>query len=106
MLGCFANRSPREEITGFFNLVLVFNKGAAFSMFADAAGWQTPLLAAFALRASGIVTYLILRNPQKRLLCLGRASATWSTSSISTPWARTGRHSMSPIPASRWARCS
>jgi signal peptidase II len=73
VLGYFASRFPREEITAFFNLVLVFNKGAAFSMFADAAGWQTPLLAAFALLASGIVSYLILRNPQKRLLCLGLA---------------------------------
>jgi len=73
VLGHFVSRFPREEITGFFNLVLVFNKGAAFSMFADAAGWQTPLLAAFALLASGIVSYLILRNPQKRLLCLGLA---------------------------------
>jgi signal peptidase II len=45
VLGYFASRFPREEITAFFNLVLVFNKGAAFSMFADAAGWQTPLLA-------------------------------------------------------------
>jgi signal peptidase II len=51
----------------------VFNRGAAFSMFADAPGWQTPLLAAFALLASGIVTYLILRNPQKRMLCFGLA---------------------------------
>src|SRR5687768_9345182 len=33
----------RREITGFFNLVLVFNKGAAFSFLADAQGWQTPL---------------------------------------------------------------
>jgi len=28
----------RREITGFFNLVLVYNKGAAFSMFASADG--------------------------------------------------------------------
>jgi signal peptidase II len=63
----------RRELSGFLNLVLVFNKGAAFSMFADAAGWQTPLLIAFALAAAAIVAYLIVRNPQKKLLCLGLA---------------------------------
>jgi signal peptidase II len=73
VMGYFANRSPREEITGFLNLVLVYNKGAAFSMLADAPGWQTPLLIAFALAASAIVGTLIVRNPQKRLFCLGLA---------------------------------
>jgi signal peptidase II len=73
VLSYFADRSPREPITGFFNLVLVYNKGAAFSMFADAAGWQTPLLAAFALVASAIVGYLIVKDPQKKLLCFGLA---------------------------------
>ena len=34
----------RVELTGFFNLVLVYNKGAAFSFLADAPGWQTPVL--------------------------------------------------------------
>jgi signal peptidase II len=63
----------RLQITGFLNLVLVYNKGAAFSMFADASGWQTPLLIAFALVAAGIVGYLIVKNPHKRLLCLGLA---------------------------------
>ncbi len=63
----------RLPVTGFFNLVLAYNKGAAFSMFADAPGWQTPLLIVFALGAAGIVSYLILRNPAKRLLCLGLA---------------------------------
>ena len=61
------------ELTGFFNLVLVFNKGAAFSLFAQAAGWQTPLLAAFALAAAVIVSVLILRNPDRGMLCLGLA---------------------------------
>ena len=42
----------RCEVTGFFNLVLVFNKGAAFSFLADAPGWQTPLSSAFALLAA------------------------------------------------------
>ena len=73
VLGFFANRAPREEITGFFNLVLAYNKGAAFSMLADAQGWQTPLLIGFALAAAALVTWLILGNPGKRLLCLGLA---------------------------------
>jgi signal peptidase II len=73
VLGYFENRYPRVELTGFFNLVLVFNKGAAFSLFAQAAGWQTPLLAAFALAAAVIVSVLIVRNPGRGLLCLGLA---------------------------------
>ena len=72
VLGHFAY-GERREITAFFNLVLVYNKGAAFSMFADAPGWQTPLLAAFAVAAAAIVSFLIVRNPAKRLLCLGLA---------------------------------
>ena len=63
----------RREITKFFNLVLVYNKGAAFSMFASADGWQTPLLILFAIVAAGIVSYLIVRNREKRVLCLGLA---------------------------------
>lgn len=72
VLANFAH-GERRELTGFLNLVLVYNKGAAFSMFADAAGWQTPLLAGFALVAAAVVGYLIVRNPAKRLLCLGLA---------------------------------
>ena len=72
MLARFAP-GERLELTGFFNLVLVFNKGAAFSFLAAAQGWQTPLLAGFAVVASVIVGYLIVRNPAKWLLCLGLA---------------------------------
>ncbi|HEU5178717.1 MAG TPA: signal peptidase II [Burkholderiales bacterium] len=73
VMAYFANRAPHEEVTGFLNLVLVFNKGAAFSLFAQAPGWQTPLLAAFALIAAVIVSVLIVRNPQRRLMSLGLA---------------------------------
>ena len=73
VLAYFENRIPRVALTEFFNLVLVFNKGAAFSLFAQAAGWQTPLLAAFALAAAVIVSVLIVRNPGRGLLCLGLA---------------------------------
>jgi len=72
MLARFAP-GERLELTGFFNLVLVFNKGAAFSFLAAAQGWQTPLLAAFALGAAVVVSVLIVRSPERRLLCAGLA---------------------------------
>ena len=63
----------RLEVTGFFNMVLVYNKGAAFSFLSDAAGWQTPALIVFALVAIGIVGSFIVRSPGRRLLCTGLA---------------------------------
>jgi signal peptidase II len=63
----------QRQVTEFFNLVLVFNRGAAFSLFAQAPGWQTPLLTVVALAAAAIVSVLILRNPQKKMFCLGLA---------------------------------
>jgi len=56
------------------NLVLVFNKGAAFSFLAREAGWQTPLLVGLAFAAAAIVSVLIYRNPRKNWLCAGLAS--------------------------------
>ncbi len=72
VLAAFAP-GERRELTGFFNLVLVFNKGAAFSFLSQAPGWQTPLLAAFAAAAAIVVSVLILRNAARRLLCTGLA---------------------------------
>jgi len=63
----------RLEVTGFLNLVLAFNKGAAFSLLAQAPGWQTPVLVAIALAAAAILSALIVRNLHKRLLCTGLA---------------------------------
>ena len=67
--------APGEQrvLTDFLNLVLVFNKGAAFSLFAQAPGWQTPLLSAFAIIAAIVVGWFILRSPDKKLFCLGLA---------------------------------
>jgi signal peptidase II len=63
----------RVEITAFFNLVLAFNKGAAFSFLAGAGGWQTPLLVAFALVAAVVVSVMLLRSPGRRMFCAGLA---------------------------------
>jgi signal peptidase II len=68
MLDAFAP-GERLPVTGFFNLVLVFNKGAAFSFLAGASGWQTPVFAAISGVAAVVITVLILRHPGNRMLC-------------------------------------
>jgi signal peptidase II len=72
VLGRFAP-GERLEVTGFFNLVLVCNPGAAFSLFASAGGWQTPLLIAFALVAIGVVGTMIVKRPTERIMCAALA---------------------------------
>ena len=61
------------EVAGFFNLVLVFNRGAAFSFLADAPGWQTPFFAAVAIIAAAVVSWMLWRHPGRTLLCSGLA---------------------------------
>ena len=68
VLEAFAPGESRA-VTGFFNLVLVFNKGAAFSFLAGAPGWQTPLFSAIALAAAAFISYLLVRHPERRLFC-------------------------------------
>ena len=63
----------RLPITGFLNLVLAYNKGAAFSFLAGAPGWQTPLFVGVALLAIAVVSVLLLRAPGRRLFCIGLA---------------------------------
>jgi signal peptidase II len=58
------------EITPFFNLVLVHNKGAAFSFLAGAAGWQRELFIAIAAVAIAWVVYLLHKHPRQTLFCL------------------------------------
>ena len=67
--------SPGESrvVTSFFNLVLVFNKGAAFSFLAGAQGWETPFFAAIAIVASIVISFLIIKNQDKSLFCAALA---------------------------------
>jgi signal peptidase II len=68
-----SGRTRRVEVTSFLNLVLTFNEGAAFGMFSQAGGWQTPLLALFSLAAAAFVSVLLVRSAGRRLLCAGLA---------------------------------
>ena len=70
VLGSFVPGESRA-VTSFFNLVLVFNKGAAFSFLATAQGWQTLFFAVIATVASFVIGFLILKNKDKKLFCGG-----------------------------------
>jgi len=63
----------RLAIAPFFDLVLVFNTGAAFSFLASAQGWQTPAFAAVAALAAVVISVLIARNRNQALFCAGLA---------------------------------
>jgi signal peptidase II len=57
-------------VTSFFNLVLVYNAGAAFSFLSDAAGWQRGFFIGIALIASAWIVYLLRRYPHQRRFAL------------------------------------
>jgi signal peptidase II len=62
----FASHPP-FAVTSFFNLVLVYNTGAAFSILSDAAGWQRGFFIAVAVVASAWIVYLLNKYPRQRL---------------------------------------
>ncbi len=58
------------EIAPFFNLVLVHNKGAAFSFLSGASGWQREFFIAIAVVAIAWVVHLLRKHPRQTLFCL------------------------------------
>ena len=72
VLAAFAPGEGRA-LTPFFNLVLVFNKGAAFSFLATAQGWQTLFFSAIAVVAAIVISFLIVKSENKILFCAGLA---------------------------------
>jgi signal peptidase II len=61
------------RVTGFFDFVLVFNPGAAFSFLSDASGWQRAFFVTIALVASTFVSYLLVRHRDKPLFSFALA---------------------------------
>jgi len=62
-----------HPITGFFNLVLTYNKGAAFSFLAGASGWQKQFLTAIGIAASLFIVVLLARHGTQKLFSLALA---------------------------------
>ncbi len=61
------------EITGFFNLVLVHNSGAAFSFLHDAGGMQRWLFSGIAIIASVWIIWLLRKHAAQKLFSIALA---------------------------------
>jgi signal peptidase II len=58
-----------RPLTSFFNLVLTYNKGAAFSFLAAESGWQRYLLTGLGIAAALFIVYLLRRHAGQKLFC-------------------------------------
>ena len=58
-------------ITSFFNLVLVYNKGAAFSFLSDAGGWQRVFFIGLTSTAIIVLVWLIAKHESEKLFRWG-----------------------------------
>lgn len=56
-------------VTSWFNLVLVYNKGAAFSFLANQGGWQRWFFTALGIGAALFIVYLLKRHAGQRMFC-------------------------------------
>ncbi|MEJ5211083.1 MAG: signal peptidase II, partial [Burkholderiales bacterium] len=66
---------PGEQraVTAFFNLVLAHNTGAAFSLLAQAGGWQRLFFIAVALVATTVIVWLLHRHRHESRFCIALA---------------------------------
>jgi signal peptidase II len=58
-----------HPVTSFFNLTLTYNRGAAFSFLAGAAGWQRYFFTFIGIIACGFIIYLLKKHAGQRLFC-------------------------------------
>jgi signal peptidase II len=61
------------SVTPFFNLVLVYNTGAAFSFLAGAGGWQRWFFMAVSAVVSVVIVWLLSRHYRERLMACALA---------------------------------
>ena len=63
--------SESVAITSYFNLVLVYNKGAAFSFLSDAGGWQRVFFIGITCVAIVVLSWLIAKHESEKLFRWG-----------------------------------
>ena len=54
-------------VTSFFNLVLAYNKGAAFSFLHNAGGWQRYFFTGIGIAAAAYIIYLLKKHGGQRM---------------------------------------
>ncbi|MFM7657353.1 MAG: signal peptidase II [Burkholderiaceae bacterium] len=64
-----------EVMTPYFNLVMVYNQGAAFSFLSNSGGWQRWFFSGLAFFVSLAIIWMLWKNASQRLFC-------WSLSLI------------------------
>lgn len=64
------NLGDRLELTAFFNLILTYNTGAAFSFLAGAGGWQKWFFIVLALAISVWILFMLKKHGEQFLLSL------------------------------------
>jgi len=60
-------------VPGLFDLTLVYNRGAAFSSLANAAGWQRWFFIALGALAAAFIVWLLARHGSQRLFAFALA---------------------------------
>lgn len=63
----------RPVIDGFFDLTLVYNKGAAFSFLSTASGWQRWFFTVVGVAAAIFILFLLARHSSQRLFAAALA---------------------------------
>lgn len=58
-----------KPVTSFFNLVLAYNPGAAFSFLSAQGGWQRYLFGGIAVLAVVVIIYLLRKHAGQRMFC-------------------------------------
>jgi signal peptidase II len=64
VLASLPEYQPVSVIEGYWNWYRSYNTGAAFSLLADAGGWQKYLFATLAVGISGLLAGLLARTPR------------------------------------------
>ena len=62
-----------HEVTPFFNMVLMYNTGAAFSFLANAGGWQRWFFTLVTIVVSAVIVYMLRRQRGERAVAFALA---------------------------------
>ena len=73
ILRSFSFGERMAVVPGLFDLTLVYNRGAAFSFLANAAGWQRWFFTVLGLGAGAFIVWLLARHGSQRLFSLALA---------------------------------